>query len=54
MQGGVRHGPHVDEESKLAACEIFGQIHVGPAALGRESRMPSRDPCARVRVEVTG
>ena len=53
MQGGVRHGPQVDEEAKLASCEIFGQIHVGPAALGH-----SLNPCARVsvrvRVKVTG
>ena len=41
MQGGVGHGPQVDEETKLVASEILGQVHVGPARV-------------RVRVEVTG
>ena len=32
VQGCVGHGPQVDEEAELVACEIFGQIHVGAAS----------------------
>ena len=49
VQGCVRHGPQVDEEAKLAACEIFGQIHVGPAVRAR-----TVNPGARVRSEEAG
>ena len=51
MQGGVGHGPQVDEETKLVASEILGQVHVGPTTIGCV-----RAPCACMpsRVEVTG
>ena len=47
MQGGVRHGPQVDEEAELVASEILGQVHVGRASSGR-----SVNPCARMSVRV--
>ena len=34
MHGDVSHGPQIDPEPELVACEILGQGHVGPPLSG--------------------